>query len=229
MDTMNRFFATIDHQGAILDCTEMVANSMDRIPGFADCLAGVRKWIGTPIDQRSADILRFIKLPPVKTLDEKQPLEAAIFGATVLQISTRILADHGSFATIGKRLQDGASVDAINKFMAENPSFLGDLVIDAALRADRNPKFLNVLIDSVRDFESLLNALPKSPGGDRLMARMKADPTDDSGTGFGGAEPRGNFAPMGCAIGSSSTKGETATCVAYMVITVVIVLCAIFC
>jgi hypothetical protein len=206
----------------------MVANSMDRIPEFADCLTGVRKWIATPVDQRSADILRLIKLPQVRSLHENQPLESAIFGATALQISTRILADHGSFATIDKRLQDSSTVEAINKFITNNPSFLGDLVIDAALRADRSPKFLSLLNESIRDFESLLNALPKSPGGDRLMARMMADPSNDPGTGTGGAEPRG-VAPMGCAIGSSSTKGETATCAAYMVVTVILILCFIFC
>ncbi len=169
MDITNRFFAAIDSDGAFMDIAEMLANSSDHIPDFADCMVGFRKWLRTPIDQRSADIVQRLELPPVKTVFDGQPVDAAIFGATVYRFASTILANHGSFATISERLQDGATPNAINNFIAKNPRFVGEILIDSTLRANRDKKFLDGLNASIDELKGIVDTLPQLPSGIRLL------------------------------------------------------------
>ncbi len=224
--SMDSFFAVIDHGGAFLNCAEMIANSMDASPSFADSMTRVRKWMRTPVDQRSSDLLQLIKLPAVKPLFDGQPAASALFGATIFQAASTILATPGAFAKFGERLQDSSTVDAINSFIAKNSC--AEILIESALRANRNKKFMKLLHDSMSDLEEFRDALQNSSGGQRIMhaaAREKADPTEEDGGAVTGpgteAQPRGTGVG-GCTIGSSSTKGQTATCVAYAVATVFI-------
>jgi hypothetical protein len=231
--SQKQIFAAIDHEGAFLDYAETLANSIDRIPGFADCVAEVSKFITTPIDQRNADILRAIKLPAVYSIFDGQPPESAIFGATIHRIASTMFSNHGSFATITERLQDGSTVDAIRTFIANNPCFVGELMVESALRANRDKKFLTALSSSIQDVQETSAALLKSSGGSRIFPLWKGDPGGDSDGGLNtdpSTSRNSNSVPAGCAIGSSSTKGETATCVMYTAVTVaLIILCIIFC
>jgi hypothetical protein len=233
---LDRLLSALDPQGSFLAVVQDIAHAADTDPEFERALAGCRAWLSRPIDMKSAAVLEGIDLTSIKTTSPDQHPASALFHATAYGIATRMLSDPARFKLVEERLGDAttAAMD-LRKFMADHRDFVGELMVEAGLRAGRDPSFRhtinNFLNEAHMDF---IKQIGRSPGGRGLKARMKADPRDDKGYGGGGGEPYStpgtSSEPAGCSIGPNSSDAEVTACLTLMATVVVVaILCGFFC
>lgn len=189
---VNQCLSAIDPRGSLLAIGELVANAAFRSPEFATVLTKCHDWLERPVSSRSAEILSRIDLSGLKRPASNKSDPEAIFQAASYLIATKFASSPEYFRRVEDSLaRPAAAATTVARFLERHQSFVGDLMIEAGLRANRDPHFLATLNGSFDEFHALARAMVIAPWGRGMTPLLdRSDPTGGpNNDGGGGGAP----------------------------------------
>lgn len=204
-------YGTLASIGTILACRAIEDGEV-----FA-ALMSVRHMLNRSVDHDSLELFRRIGTPQLEVNNAASSYESTTFEAAVFLMAKTLIGRPSASAKIKERLSQALTALTlradVEQFFETHQNFAGELLVETALRSLHNPSFTSLLNQSAKELGSYTSAMGNC--GAKLQMMVNSNPNDDVPTGGGGSV-------VIC-------EGSAAECAVPVVVTIVIVLCVLFC
>lgn len=210
---VNNFVMSADPRGGFLKVAETFVEEVERDSNAREALSAIRSWLAAPlIDGRSKELYKRIYKPEAYPDTLRDPsgktfvLASAYLRALDI-LRTASITRVSALDDLKKRLP------SVNQRLKEiEPEFVGDLLIECAISAERDPAFAQKLADAIPDFRAL------SPQFTQLEARLQAILGGESVETTEGSQQK-----LSCTL-----NGQPAECWKVIAVVIIVVVLIIF-